>query len=140
MAAAADLRESLRQRARTQVHQERTLSPTSSAAAPDEGDSSMDDALADFKKKAAAGRTRRASISIGGGSIGAGRTRSASLSPAEVSAAQQPTQLDSFAAAVLLLCRCCALLCRCSACRSAPCACPLTERLYRARITHGEDL
>ena len=94
---AADLRESLRQRARTQVQQERTLSPTSSAAAPDEGDSSMDDALADFKKKAAAGRTRRASISIGGGSNGAGRTRSAALSPVEVSAAQ-PTQLD----------RCCA--------------------------------
>ena len=81
MAAAADLRESLRQRARTQVQQESVaLSPTSAAAAPD-GDRSMDDALADFKKKAAAGRTRRASISIGG------RARSASLSPAEVSAA-----------------------------------------------------
>ena len=35
---AADLRESLRQRARTQVQQERTLSPTSAA----DGDSSMD--------------------------------------------------------------------------------------------------
>ena len=112
MAAAADLRESLRQRARTQVQQERTLSPTSSGA---DGDSSMDDALADFKKKAAAGRTRRASISIGGGSIGAGRTRSASLSPVEVSAAQ-PTQLDSLP----LLCRCAAVRC-CAAARLPLC-------------------
>ena len=133
MAAAADLRESLRQRARTQVQQE-TLSPASRAA-PD-GDSSMDDALADFKKKAAAGRTRRASISIGGGgSIGAGRRRSASLSPVEVSAAQQPTQLDSFA--VPLLCRCCALL-------GLP-LCPVClltggGGFCRARSPHGEDL
>ena len=107
---AADLRESLRQRARTQVQQERTLSPTSSARAPD-GDSSVDDALADFKKKAAAGRTRRASISIGGGSIGAGRTRSASLSPVEVSAATAPQQL----ARLPLLCCCCAAAVRCCA-------------------------
>ena len=137
---AADLRESLRQRARTQVQQERTLSPTSSAA-PD-ADSSMDDALADFKKKAAAGRTRRASISIGGGSNGAGRTRSASLSPVEVSAAQ-PTQLDSFAAAVPLLCRRCAAAVRCCAAARPP-LCPLHLLTggggFRRALPHGEDL
>ena len=132
---AADLRESLRQRARTQVQQERTLSPTSSAA-PD-ADSSMDDALADFKKKAAAGRTRRASISIGGGSNGAGRTRSASLSPVEVSAAQ-PTQL----ARSPLLCRCCAAVRCCAAAR--PPLCPLRLLTggggFRRALPHGEGL
>ena len=124
---AADLRESLRQRARTQVQQERTLSPTSSAA-PD-ADSSMDDALADFKKKAAAGRTRRASISIGGGSIGAGRTRSASLSPVEVSAATAPQQL----ARLPLLCCCCAAAVRCcAAARPAALPCVPAHGRWRA--------
>ena len=136
---AADLRESLRQRARTQVQQERTLSPTSSA--PD-GDSSVDDALADFKKKAAAGRTRRASISIGGGSIGAGRTRSASLSPVEVSAAQRPSSWTRLP----LLCCCCAaavsLLCA-VALLGLP-LCPLHLLTggggFRRALPHGEDL